>query len=100
MKGSFGPTLRTTQRLQKVFAEYPEAQEVWLYGSRAKGTATEGSDIDLSLKGELLTHRHQLELSKVLENLLLPYRVDLSVCNSLLKPLKEHIQRVGLLFFQ
>jgi len=100
MKSSFGPTLPTTQRLQTVFAEYPEAQEVWLYGSRAKGTATEGSDIDLSLKGEYLTHRHQLELSKVLENLLLPYRVDLSVCNLLLKPLKEHIQRVGQLFFQ
>ena len=100
MKGSLGPTLRTTQRLQTVFAEYPEIQEVWFYGSRAKGTAKEGSDIDLSLKGEFLTHRHQLELSKVLENLLLPYRVDLSVCNSLLKPLKEHIQRVGQLFFQ
>ncbi|MGA1550267.1 MAG: hypothetical protein ACO389_16310 [bacterium] len=52
MKGSFGPTLRTTQRLQTVFAEYPEAQEAWLYGSRAKCNATEGSDIDLSLKGE------------------------------------------------
>ena len=99
MKSSFGPTLPTTQRLQTVFAEYPEAQEVWLYGSRAKGTATEGSDIDLSLKGEYLTHRHQLELSKVLENLLLPYRVDLSVCNSLPQPLKEHIQRVGQLMF-
>jgi len=100
MKSSFGPTLPTTQRLQTVFAEYPEAQEVWLYGSRAKGTATEGSDIDLSLKGELLTHRHQLQLSVAIENLLLPYRVDLSIDNSLPKPLKEHIQRVGQLFFQ
>ncbi len=52
MKSSFGPTLPTTQRLQTVFAEYPEAQEVWLYGSRAKCTAKEGSDIDLGLKGE------------------------------------------------
>ena len=60
MKSSFGPTLPTTQRLQTVFAEYPEAQEVWLYGSRAKCTAKEGSDIGLSLKGEYLTHRHQL----------------------------------------
>ncbi|MFZ8996076.1 MAG: nucleotidyltransferase domain-containing protein [bacterium] len=99
MKSSFGPTLPTTQRLQTVFAEYPEAQEVWLYGSRAKGTATEGSDIDLSLKGELLTHRHQLQLSIAIENLLLPYRVDLSIDNSLPKPLKEHIQRVGQLMF-
>ena len=99
MKSSFGPTLPTTQRLQTVFAEYPEAQEVWLYGSRAKGTATEGSDIDLSLKGELLTHRHQLQLSVAIENLLLPYRVDLSIDNSLPKPLKEHIQRVGQLMF-
>ena len=99
MKGAFGPTLRTTQRLQTVFAEYPEAQEAWLYGSRAKCTAKEGSDIDLGLKGEYLTHRHQLQLSEAIENLLLPYRVDLSIYNSLPKPLKEHIQRVGQLMF-
>jgi predicted nucleotidyltransferase len=100
MKGSFGLTLRTTQRLQTVFAEHPEVQEVWLYGSRAKDTAKEGSDIDLSLKGEFLTHRHQLQLSEAIENLLLPYQVDLSIYDLLPKPLKEHIQRVGQLFFQ
>ena len=31
MKGLFGPTLGTTQRLQTVFAEYPEVQVVWFY---------------------------------------------------------------------
>ena len=62
MKGSFGLTLRAPQHLQIVFAEYPE-EEVWLYGSRAKGYATEGSEINLSLKGEYLTHRHQLQIS-------------------------------------
>ena len=36
-------------------------------GSRAKGDAKEGSDIDLSLKGSQLTHRHQLQISEAIE---------------------------------
>ena len=73
---------RTTERLQQVFVGYPEVREVWLYGYRAKGNAREGSDIDLSLKGSQLTHRHQLQISEAIENLLLPYRVDLSIYDS------------------
>ena len=100
MTGPFGLSKRNTERLQQVFVTYPEVQEVWLYGSRAKGNATEGSDIDLSLKGSQLTHRHQLQISEAIENLLLPYRVDLSIYDSLPILLKEHIQRVGHFFFQ
>ena len=100
MTGPFGLSKRNTERLQQVFVTYPEVQEVWLYGSRAKGNATEGSDIDLSLKGSQLTHRHQLQISEAIENLLLPYRVDLSIYDSLPISLKEHIQRVGQLFFR
>ena len=100
MTEPFGLSERTTERLQQVFVGYPEVREVWLYGSRAKGNATEGSDIDLSLKGSQLTHRHQLQISEAIENLLLPYRVDLSIYDSLPIPLKEHIQRVRKLFFQ
>ena len=96
----FGLSERTTERLQQVFVGYSEVQEVRLYGSRAKGNATEVSDIDLSLKGSQLIHRHQLQISEAIENLLLPYRVDLSIYESLPIPLEEHIQRVGQLFFQ
>ena len=60
MTEPFGLSERTTEHLQQVFVGYPEVREVWLYGSRAKGNAKEGSDIDLSLKGSQLTHRHQL----------------------------------------
>ena len=73
MTEPFGLSERTTERLQQVFVGYPEVREVWLYGSRAKGNATEGSDIDLSLKGLRLTHRHQLQISEAIEHLLLPY---------------------------
>ena len=72
MSVPFGLSERTTERLQQVFVGYPEVQEVWLYGSRAKGNAKEGSDIDLSFKGSQLTHRHQLQISEAIENLLLP----------------------------
>ena len=73
MTEPFGLSERTTERLQQVFVGYPEVREVWIYGSRVKGNAKEGSDIDLSLQGSQLKHRHQLQISEAIENLLLPY---------------------------
>ena len=48
---SFGLTEDTVNKIRGVFAQYPQVTEVILYGSRAKGTHHNGSDIDLALKG-------------------------------------------------
>ncbi|MEK9764464.1 MAG: nucleotidyltransferase domain-containing protein [Deltaproteobacteria bacterium] len=100
MTEPFGLSEPTTERIQQVVDRNPEVRQVTLDGTRPTGKPPEGSDIDLSLKGSQLTHRHQLQISEAIENLLLPYRVDLSIYDSLPIPLKEHIQRVGQLFFQ
>lgn len=48
----FGLNQETISKIQSVFYQFPEIEEAILYGSRAKGNYKEGSDIDLTLKGD------------------------------------------------
>ena len=70
-------------------------------GSRAKGNYKRGSDIDLTLFGGELTDRVQSRIYWALDDLLLPYKIDLSRFSDLRHPaLIEHIQRVGLAIYE
>jgi predicted nucleotidyltransferase len=87
-------------RLQSVLLTEPLITEVVLYGSRAKGTHRPGSDIDLTLKGASLTTAGLMDLSSKIDDLLLPYEVDLSIFEHIDNPdLREHIRRVGKVVF-
>ncbi len=95
------PTLdtQTIQAIRAVFASEPKIQTVILFGSRAKGTAKQGSDIDLALIGNApLTFRDICRLDNQLDELDLPYQIDLidyhTITNS---ELKDHIDRVGII---
>jgi predicted nucleotidyltransferase len=65
------------QKLMGVFNSQPRLQEVWLYGSRAMGRERPGSDVDLCLTGETLGHGDLLRLMASVDDLLLPWHVDL-----------------------
>ncbi len=53
----YGLSEQTRQKICDVFVQYPQVEEVVLYGSRAKGDYKNGSDIDLTLHGgDSLTH--------------------------------------------
>ena len=86
-----------TQKICAVFARYPQVDKAILYGSRAKGTYKNGSDIDLTLCGGAdltLSVRHRI--ANELDDLLLPYTIDLSIFRDISDPdVVEHIQRVG-----
>ncbi len=86
--------------IQRVLAGCPAVEQAVLYGSRAKGNYKSGSDIDLSLKGDTLTYRDLLRLMDDLDDLLLPYMIDLSIYAQIDNPaLREHIDRVGVVFY-
>lgn len=86
-------------RLNAVFAHYPDIQKVILYGSRAKGNFRANSDIDLTIFGDLDWQKFT-QLESELDDLLLPYKVDLSLFAHLENTqLIEHIQRVGKVFY-
>jgi uncharacterized protein len=91
----------TIEKFQTVFSKYPEIEEVVIYGSRAKGNYREGSDIDITLKGEKVTENIRSKVWLDLDDLNTPYLIDLSVFNSLSsESLVEHINRVGLSFYK
>lgn len=89
------------EEIRTVLAQYPEVEKAILYGSRAMGNFRPGSDIDLTLTGEKLTHDHLLGIMSDLDDLLLPWMIDLSLFAELNHPgLLEHIKRVGLTVYE
>lgn len=92
----FGLPEQAIQEIQGALALYPEVEKAILYGSRAIGTFKPGSDIDLTLIGENLTHNLMLGIMFDLDDLLLPWMIDLSIFDTIEHPgLREHIDRVG-----
>lgn len=72
-----------------------------LFGSRAKGNYQTGSDIDLTLVGKDLNSSVLSHVSWELDDLLLPYKIDLSLFSELRHArLVEHINRVGIPIYE
>jgi len=91
----------TVAKICGVFARFPAVEKAVLYGSRAKGNFKPGSDIDLTLYGEDLTPPRLGDISEALDDLLLPYIIDLSLYSDLEHvKLREHIDRVGKVFYE
>ncbi len=101
MSELYGLKDKTTQAIKSVFALYPAIEQAILYGSRAKGNYRIGSDIDLSLKGEALELSMLFNIETALDDLLLPYKIDLSIFHKIETPkLLDHINRIGVVFYE
>lgn len=89
----------TSTAIRGVFAKHQNVEKAILYGSRALGSYRAGSDIDLTLLGNInYQELQQLELE--LDDLLLPYKFDLSRFTDLDNPeLVKHIERAGITFY-
>ena len=95
-----GLSAATVDKICGVLARHPQVEKAILYGSRAKGNYKHGSDIDLTLEGEGLGYHDLLGIMGELDDLLLPYTIDLSIFRMLVhEGLREHIQRVGQEFY-
>ncbi|WP_080146748.1 nucleotidyltransferase family protein [Marinilactibacillus piezotolerans] len=101
-KESFGIEMESYQRLTKFLKSESSIDEVILFGSRAIGHARKGSDIDLALKGPLLTSSSVSSLRAFInQELPIPYSVDLVHYDSLENTaLKHHIDTEGIHFFK
>lgn len=97
----YGLSDRILQKIQGVFSHYPQVESAILYGSRSTGTYRNGSDIDLTLCGEALTHSVLSRIDTELDDLLLPYTIDLSIFHQIDNPaMVEQIQRSGVNFYE
>ena len=99
--GLFGLPPAAVEKIRGVLAAHPRVERAVIYGSRAKGNQKPGSDIDLALIGDGLDYRELLGIQDELDELLLPYMIDLSLLDRIRHAgLREHIQRVGREFFR
>ncbi len=97
----FGLDDITIDKFHAVFEKYAVIDAVIIYGSRAMGNYREGSDIDITLKGEALTEDTRSKVWLDLDDLNSPYLIDLSIFHQLSsEPLVNHINAVGKIFYR
>lgn len=97
---AFGLSSTTLEKLNSVFAQHAAIDSVLIYGSRAKGNYRPGSDIDLTIKGGGISFAEFLQIEDQIDDLMLPYTVDLSQYRQLENTaLIAHIDRVGVAIY-
>ena len=95
----YGLKQKDLDALCTCFAQFAGIKQVILYGSRAKGNYRIGSDIDLTIVGDL-NFTDLLRLETIIDDLLLPYKIDLSLKSHINSAdLLAHIERVGQVFY-
>jgi type I restriction enzyme R subunit len=102
MPDQFGLKPEVVEAIRAVLAQFDCITEAILYGSRAKGTYQNGSDIDLTLKIQGEPPKSLLlDIHNGLDDLDLPYSFDLSFLTQISnESLLNHIDRVGVEFFK
>lgn len=86
--------------VRSVLRQHPEIESATLFGTRARGTHTPRSDVDLALVGPLGALGAEA-IAAELENLPLPYRFDVHALAAITHaPLLEHIERVGQVIYR
>ncbi|MBV1916155.1 MAG: nucleotidyltransferase domain-containing protein [Pseudomonadales bacterium] len=99
-KQILGLTSLTLSKLDSVFHKHSSIEAVLIYGSRAKGNYKRGSDIDLTIKGALLSFSELMQIEDEIDDLYLPYQVDLSQYEAIENSdLLDHINRVGVTIY-
>ena len=82
--------------LRDTLRRHPRVVGAILFGSRAKGTHSPQSDVDLAVVGNL-TPLEAESIAGELEELPLPYRFEVQSLERIThEPLREHIGRVGI----
>lgn len=95
-----GLSAQQIQKIHTVLARHGAIASAILYGSRSMGRHKPGSDIDLVLVGDALSLGDLLKIENELDDLLLPYKIDLSLRHQIDNPqLLEHIRDFGSVFF-
>jgi uncharacterized protein len=97
----YGLSDEIIHKISSVFEKFDRVHQVILYGSRAQGNFKNGSDIDLTLKGNEITVHDLSKIESDIDDLWLPYTIDLSIYDQLEHlELKDHIDRMGVCFYK
>lgn len=78
----------------EIFRAFPQIKAVWLYGSRARGTAQEGADIDLAISAPTMSDVDFARLWDALDASPVAYKLDVVHWERLQNPqLRAEIER-------
>ena len=85
----------------EILSANERVEKVVLFGSRAMGTFTPTSDVDIALFGDQLTMTDQAKLAEAINELSIPQRVDILLYKSIKnEKLIEHIKRHGVEWYR
>lgn len=88
---------RDWEFIRKSLEKFPEIERAIIFGSRALGNYKMGSDVDLAIVGDTVTHNTLVELNEWLNEIYpLPYVFDLHNYHATANEnLKTHIDMYG-----
>ncbi|HOI01129.1 MAG TPA: nucleotidyltransferase domain-containing protein [Bacteroidales bacterium] len=95
----FGLSENYIVNICRCFEKYQGIKRVIIYGSRARGDYKRSSDIDLAIVGSL-TYSELMHLEGQLDDLLLPYKIDIGLLDEIENPdLRAQIRQTGQIFY-
>ncbi len=71
-----GISAKHMDMIQQILKSFPEVSRAWIYGSRARGTWTSRSDVDIAVSGAELSFRQFLALCNAFQDSYLPWLID------------------------
>ena len=97
----FGLTKKDIKYIREIFFTFPEVWQAIIFGSRAMGNYKNGSDVDIALKGENISHETITKIKYILnEELALPYFFDVVHYETLKNEnLIKHVDNFGKILF-
>jgi len=96
----FGLKAHQIEMIKQVLTKFEQIQEVWIYGSRARGDFGRSSDIDLCIK-DAIDFSVYLSVLTELDELFIPFKFDLVRFDKLDNPkLKANILLDGQIFYR
>lgn len=101
MSVTFGLSQPIIDRIVETISHHKEVEKAIIYGSRAKGSYKNGSDIDVTLVGgEELNIDVLYKIMGEIDDLLLPYTFDLSIFHLVTdRDVIEQINRIGKILY-
>lgn len=93
----FGLENKIIKDIVDILKGYNEVTKAVIFGSRARGDYKKASDIDIALFGDKITHTINTKIFYQIEELYMPYKVDLINFNTLSEKnkIRENILKEG-----
>ena len=79
----FGLDEKVIEDIVNILRKYEEVESARIFGSRARGDYRKASDIDIALFGKHLTSSINTKIFFYIDDLYLPYKIDLINFNSI-----------------